>query len=149
MNQQDHTAGSRLGSTENRADGLLGRLVGLHLRSIHFNGGYVQFAFASPGSAEAPVLTCEVTPTVETASGPLGDGDAGYADAVRALIGHHVTETYEAPRQGIRIVLDGAVLAVRPEPDELRGPQIAMLSDFADGSAKTWSPGGESFEYLS
>lgn len=148
MNQQDHTAGSRLSSTENRTADLLSRLVGCHLQSIHFNGGFVQFAFACPGSAEVPVLTCEVTPTVETPSGSLADGDPGYADAIRALIGHHVIETREIPRNGIRIVTDGAVLILRPEPDELRGPQIAVLSDFTDGDSKAWYPGSEPFEYL-
>ena len=148
MNQQDRSTASRHSRTEYEYNALLSRLVGYHLQSVHFNGGYVQFSFAHLNSAKYPVLTCEVMPTVETPSGALNDGDPGYADAIRGLIGQHVTATHEAPLLGLRIEFAEVSVKVRPAADELRGPQIAMLSDFSDVAPASWQPGGQAFEYL-
>ncbi|CAN3130353.1 hypothetical protein ACNUDN_20705 [Mycobacterium sp. smrl_JER01] len=127
---------------------LLSRLVGYHLQTVQFVGGYVQLGFDSPDSADLPVLTCEVMPVVETPAGPIGDRQPGYADALRSLIGEHVVGTDEAPHQGLRVAFALSAVVLRPTPSELRGPAIAMLSDFADGSSVSWRPGGAGFEYL-
>ncbi|MDG4666070.1 hypothetical protein [Mycobacterium sp. 236(2023)] len=127
---------------------LLSRINGYHLQSVHFSGGYLQLEFASLNSTDEPVLTCEVMPVVDTPAGTLVSGQAGYADVLRALIGHHVVGTAEAPHEGLRIEFAETVLTLRPTAVDLHGPVIAMLSDFGDSGSMIWRPGGEAFEYL-
>lgn len=127
---------------------LLSRLVGFRVQSVLFFPRYVQLSFDSPEAADTPVLTCEVLPVVETAEGPVTEGLPGYADALRSLIGAVVVETAEASRAGLRIRFGEVTLTIRPTVAELRGPVIAMLSDFVDGSSESWRPGGNAFEYL-
>jgi hypothetical protein len=128
---------------------LLSRLIGYRLQSIQFNGGYVQFFFGSARATEAaPVLTCEVMPVVIGPAGSLADGQAGYADALRSLIGHDVVDTAEAYGEGLRIELGANALVLRPTAADVTGPVIAMLSDFGDGCSMIWRPGGEAFEDL-
>lgn len=127
---------------------LLSRLVGSRLQSVQFIEGYVQLTFDSVDSAEVPVLTCEVMPVVDRSTGPVSDRELGYADALRSLIGEQVTTTSEAPGRGLRIEFGAAALVVRPGVAELRGPVIAMLSDFGDGSSESWGPGSGAFDYL-
>lgn len=127
---------------------LLSRLVGYHLQSIHLAGGYVQFTFTSLSLSDNPVLTFEVMPVVETPTGPVVNGQLGYADAIRALIGHHVTGTEEVEDEGLRVEFAETALKLQPAAEELHGPTIAMLSDFGDGASRSWGPGGPAFEYL-
>ncbi len=129
-------------------DDLLPRLVGYPLQSVQFIGGYVQFGFGSAELPDIPVLTCEVMPVVITPTGPIVDGQVGYADAIRRLIGHHVVDTAETPGKGIRIEFPERALQLRPTAAELTGPLIAMLSDFGDGRSMSWRPGGAAYEYL-
>lgn len=42
-------------------------------------------------------------PVVVMPTGPIADGEAGYADAIRSLLGDNVVQTSEAPREGLRI----------------------------------------------
>ncbi|MFB1297825.1 hypothetical protein ACAG24_020115 [Mycobacterium sp. pW049] len=132
----------------NRYNALLSRLIGYHLQSVHLAGGYLQFAFASLGRGDSPVLTFEVMPVLYTSTGPLTNGQPGYTDAIRALIGHHVTGTEEAAGEGFRIEFAETTLTLRPAAEELHGPVIAMLSDFGDSGSRSWRPGVEAFEYL-
>ena len=127
---------------------LLSRLVGYHLQSIHLAGAYLQFTFTSLALGDNPVLTFEVMPVVETPTGPVVNGQQGYADAIRALIGHHVTGTEEFAGEGIRVEFAEAALKLQPAADELYGQVVAMLSDFGDGASRSWEPGGPAFEYL-
>ncbi|MDA2892738.1 hypothetical protein PDG61_17595 [Mycolicibacterium sp. BiH015] len=127
---------------------LLSRLVGYHLQSIHLAGGYLQFTFTSLSLGDHPVLTFEAMPVVETPAGPIVNGQTGYADAIRALIGHHVTATGEAAGEGIRIEFAETALKLQPAAEELHGPVLAMLSDFGDCGSRSWGPGGPAFEYL-
>lgn len=127
---------------------LLSRLIGYHLQSIHLAGGYVQFTFTSLCLGDNPVLTLEVMPVVGTPSGPLANGQPGYTDAIRALIGHHVTDTMEAEGEGFGVEFAESTLTLRPVAEELHGPAIATLSDFSDGGSRSWRPGGPAFEYL-
>ena len=127
---------------------LLSRLVGYRLHSVEFAAAYQQFGFESVGSADFPVLTCQVMPTVTTVTGVIADGQPGYADAIRSLIGDEVVETAEASHHGFRVGFAQRVLTLRPAASDLAGPVIATLSDFADGSSATWLPGGNAYEYL-
>lgn len=127
---------------------LLGRLIGYTLHSVQFVSGYVQFGFGTPESLDVPVLTCEVLPVVITPTGPIVDGQVGYADAIRTMIGHGVVDTSEAPGKGLRVEFARHALELLPTASDLVGPEIAMLSDFADGRSMSWRPGGEAFEYL-
>jgi hypothetical protein len=127
---------------------LLSRLVGSRLQSIHFSGDYVQFFFGSVRSTQTPVLTCDVMPAVITPAGPIADGQVGYADALRWLIGDAVVGTAEAHSEGVRLEFGKGALVLRPTVGHVCGPVIAMLSDFGDGRSMTWRRGGESFEHL-
>lgn len=127
---------------------LLSRLVGYRLQSVQFIGSYVQLGFDLDASPDAPVLTCEVMPVVDRPAGPVSDREPGYADALRSLIGEQVAATSEAAGQGIRIDFGAAALMMRPGVADLRGPVIAMLSDFSDGSSESWRPGSGAFDYL-
>jgi hypothetical protein len=89
-----------------------------------------------------------VMPVATTPAGPVGDGDVGYADALRSLIGDDVIETAEAHGEGLRVEFRRGALVLRPTAADLTGPLIAMLSDFGDGRSMSWRPGGEAFEYL-
>ena len=60
----------------------------------------------------------------------------------------HVVATAEAESQGLRLELDTGALVVRPDSDELAGPEIARLSRFEDGQWMCWRPGEVAFEYL-
>lgn len=127
---------------------LLSRLVGYPLQSVQFSASDVQFGFGSTESPDVPVLTCEVMPVVVTPGGPIADGQAGYADAMRSLIGDDVVATAEAPGEGLRIEFAERALELRPTVAEVVSPVIALLSDFGDGRSMSWRPGGEAFEYL-
>jgi hypothetical protein len=136
-----------------RYNELLSRLVGRSLQSIQFVGGYVQFGFGQFGfgaaeATEVPILTCEVMPEVITPAGPVVDGQLGYADALRSLIGHDVVDTAEAHGEGLRVEFRETALALRPAATDVTGPLIAMLSDFDDGRSMSWQAGGEAYEYL-
>ncbi len=127
---------------------LVSRLVGCRLHSVQFVMDYVQLRFDSDDAQGDPVLSCYVMPVVETPGGPVSDGALGYADALRSLIHDRVAATSEAPQKGIRIEFALRALVLRPTIADLVGPEIAMLSDFADGSLVVWRPGGDAFEYL-
>ncbi|WNG86377.1 hypothetical protein C6A87_021335 [Mycobacterium sp. ITM-2016-00317] len=127
---------------------LLSRLVGYRLQSVHFFPHYVQLGFDSPAAPDSPVLTCEVFPMVNTPDGRVSARQGGYADALWSLIGHPVVDTFEAAGEGLRICFAETSVTLRPSVAELRGPVIAMLSDFADGRSASWRPGGAAFEYL-
>ncbi|ANI41484.1 hypothetical protein MVAC_17373 [Mycolicibacterium vaccae ATCC 25954] len=127
---------------------LLSRLVGYRLQSVQFFPRYVQLSFDSPAAPDSPVLTCEVFPVVDTRDGRITARQGGYADALWSLIGQPVVDTFEASGEGLRICFAETAVVLRPSVAELRGPVIAMLSDFADGNSASWRPGGAAFEYL-
>jgi hypothetical protein len=135
-------------SSEYDYNALASRLVGYRLQSVQFLGGYLQLGFESVDGTESPVLTCEVMPVVVLPAGNVADGQLGYADALRSLIGDCVARTSEARDDGLCIEFGGGALRLRPTTAQLVGPVIAMLSDFADGSSMSWRPGGPTFEYL-
>ena len=78
----------------------------------------------------------------------FAEPDGGYADHLRALTPEEVTGTAEQTGTGIVISFASGRLILHPAAAELVGPEIAMLSGFADGSRMVWRPGEESFEDL-
>ena len=80
---------------------LLRRLVGFRLFSVQFVMDYVQLRFDGP-SADMPVLNCDVMPGVERGTDTIGEGQIGYADALRALIPGVVRQTHEGTGVGLR-----------------------------------------------
>ncbi|HVK23471.1 MAG TPA: hypothetical protein VM677_19130 [Actinokineospora sp.] len=49
---------------------------------------------------------------------------------------------------GLEIVFPGGSVHLHPRGEDLLGPEIAMLSGFADGRWMVWRPGADSFEDL-
>jgi hypothetical protein len=128
-------------------DGLLQRLVGSQLTSVLFVMDYVQLGFQGEGD-DSPVLSCDVWPAIEGSDGVLTHGRPGYADALVALVMGAVVGTVERPRTGLRVELDRGTLVLNPAIDELVGPEIALLSGFADRQWMCWRPGEDAFEHL-
>ena len=88
-------------------------------------------------------------PQVEAADGTrLRDGDPHYSDALRALVGTEVVATEELTGAGLHLRLRTMSIAIDPTPDDLVGPEIAILRGFADRSWMCWRPGEEAFEHL-
>ena len=79
-------------------------------------------------TSTAPALSLFVWPTI-TIDGerPRQFGDPGYRDSLCSLIGHVVVATEESPSAGLRVDFAHGSVATRPQPTELRGPEIAML----------------------
>jgi len=130
---------------------LLSRLVGMRLLSVEFILDYAVVRFDGDPALPQAQLTCDVMPHVETADGSRRrDGEEGYLEALRALIGHEVISTSEGPSTGLRIAVEtGGALRLNPAPGELTGPEIALLTGFDDGAWMCWRPGEEAFEHLS
>jgi hypothetical protein len=126
---------------------LLGRLVGFRLFSVQFVMDYVQLRFDGPTHDE-PVLNCDVMPVVEAAGRRIASGETGYADALVSLIPGTVTATTEARAKGLRLELTSGAIILLPTPDEIEGPEIAMLFGFGDKGWMCWRPGEEAFEHL-
>lgn len=127
---------------------LLGRLVGRRLYSIEFVLDYVQLRFDIEGSSDVSVLTCDVRPRVVVGQRSVAPRDAGWADALVSLAGQDVVATYEATGDGLRIDLAPGSIVLRPDYDELVGPEIATLNGFDGGDWMCWRPAEEAFEYL-
>ena len=127
-------------------DDLLGRLVGCELASVQFVRDYVQLRFEPSSGPDEPVLTCNVPPVVEQDGRRLSDGDGGWADALRALIGQTVIGTDATIGLGVGIHFESGPLRVSPSPDEPTGPEIALLTGLEDGDWKVWRHGEPPFE---
>ena len=127
---------------------LLGRLVGYRLYSVEFVLDYVQLQFDVFPTADMPMLTCEVNPTVIASGRTITPSGQGWADALVALVGQDVTATHEAVGTGISIELETGTIRLHPSSDELVGPEIATLNGFTDGQWMCWRPTEEAFEYL-
>lgn len=128
---------------------LLSRLIGLRLLAVELILDYAVIKFDGEPSGPQPSLSCDVMPHVETAAGiRLRDGDSGFLEALRALVGHEVVSTAEHAGQGFRISLSAGSIVIDPEPEELVGPEIALLRGFTDDAWMCWRPGEESFEHL-
>lgn len=121
---------------------LLGRLVGRTLVTVVFLKWYLQLTF------DGPYLNCDVWPTVDIGDGVLRYGDSGYRDALCSLLTEPVIGTREETGVGLVIEFDSGIVQIHPSPEQLEGPEIALLSGFEDGAWMCWRPGEESFEDL-
>jgi hypothetical protein len=129
---------------------LLIRLVGLRLLAVEFILDYAVIKFDGEPTDPQPSLSFDVMPHVEMAPGTLlRDGEPGYLEALRALVGHDVLATVEQQGEGFRIDLTAGSIVVDPDAEELAGPEIATLSGFADDAWMCWRPGEDTFAHLS
>ncbi|MFJ3226659.1 hypothetical protein ACIPJS_25415 [Streptomyces sp. NPDC086783] len=128
-----------------KLNSLLGRLVGFRLYAVEFVMDYVQLRFDGP-TDDMPLLTCDELPTVTLSGKAISPTEAGWADALRALISQNVTATHE--KTGIGVKVDFGTGSVQLHPAACEGPEIAMLNGFADRSWMVWRPGEEAFEDL-
>ncbi|MET7783182.1 MULTISPECIES: hypothetical protein [Streptomyces] len=126
---------------------LLGRLVGFRLYSVQFVMDYVQLRFDGP-TDDMPVLTCDVLPTVTLSGQTLSPVEAGWTEALRALIPQDVTATREETGIGVKVDFLTGSIQLHPTESELVGPEIAMLNGFSDHSWMVWRPGEDAFEDL-
>ena len=124
-------------------DSLLAALVSEELGSVVFVNGHVQLDF---GNAR---FTAYVWPKVTVGGVTRDFGDQGYRDALCALITHEVTSTEESPEAGLVIRFGLGEVVTNPEPQDLAGPEIAMLQvhedAFRDYSLAVWRPGEDVF----
>lgn len=118
---------------------LLEALVEEELGSVVFVMDYLQLDF---GNAR---FSAYVWPTVSIGHVSRGFGDAGYRDALCALITHEVIETEESQEAGLVIRFGLGEVVITPEATDLSGPEIAMLQvhadAFRDASWTVWRPG--------
>jgi hypothetical protein len=127
---------------------VLGSLVASELSSVVFVADYVQLVFWLPGEAGCPTPSCYVWPSVTVGEQPIGIADEGYRDAICSLIGRRVVAADEASGSGLSLVFDQGSIVLRPTAEDLRGPEVAMLTGVADGRWMVWRPGEEAFDYL-
>lgn len=124
------------------------QLVGDRLRAIEIAAGEpLRLAFARSGRNADRVFASRVWPSIERSGGTWRDGDMGYTDLLRQLIGADVTGTSEQPRRGLRIDLTRGSLIINPRRVE-PSRDIALLSGFEDGRWMAWWPGDYAFEDL-
>jgi hypothetical protein len=120
-------------------DSLLRELVEEPLSSVVFVMDYVQLDFN--GSR----FSAYVWPTATIGVTELRFGDEGYRDALCAFISHEVTATEESADVGLAIHFGLGSIVTNPEPGELSGPEIAMLSIYDPMNQLTrldvWRPG--------
>lgn len=124
-------------------ESLLARLVGLEVASVAFVRDYLELEFGSGAR-----LFCYAWPTVEVGGTTRFFGDVGYRDALCALIDQVVLSTEEAVGIGLLVRFGVGALSIHPTLDELEGPEIAMLSGFADQALEVWRPGEHTFADL-
>lgn len=121
-------------------------LVGMRLYSVVFVLDHVQLMF--DGSRDVPsTLTCCVWPTVETQRAVARHGDVGYADTLASLIPNAVVAASATSGAGIRIEWESAAVVLNPTPDDLVGPEIAMLRD-PWSNWWAWRPREDVFSHL-
>lgn len=127
---------------------VLSQLVGDRLRAIEIAAGEpLRLVFSPPGRSTDRVFSTRAWPSIERSAGTWRDGDMGYTDLLRQLIGAEVTGTLERSRHGLRIDLTRGSLILSPRrADPSR--EIALLSGFEDGRWMAWWPGDYAFEDL-
>ncbi|WP_433567536.1 hypothetical protein ACQP1O_21460 [Nocardia sp. CA-151230] len=123
-------------------DSLLARLIGLELASVVFVRDYLQLDF------DGPRLSCYVWPTIDADGITRSLGDPGYRDTLCALISQTVVSTQEAVGTGLVLRFAIGALSIHPTPEELEGPEIAMLAGFPDRAWGVWRPGENTFADL-
>ncbi len=119
---------------------LIERLLGETLSSVIFVGDYCQLDF------NGPRLTAYVWPKIVTETTARSFGDSGYRDLLCSFIGHEVNGAHDRPAVGIVLDFEFGSIVINPEPSDLRGPEIAMLSGLvSDPNWAVWRPGEDTF----
>lgn len=128
---------------------VLSRLVGHRLRSLEIGvQAPLRLRFDRPGTRNPElVMSCRSWPDVERSGGTWRDGDLGYTDVLRSLLGTSVLSTTERTERGLRIQFAQGALAINPRRAD-PSVEIAQLSGFADGRWMAWWPGDYAFENL-
>lgn len=67
---------------------------------------------------------------------------------MRALIPGQVVATVEETGRGLRIAFADGTICLHPRPEDVVGPEIALLNGFEDRRWRCRRPGEESFEDL-
>lgn len=129
----------------NPIDGRLPVLVGQRLYAVEFVLDYVILKFDNEWGGEFPTLHCFSLPCVVRGSKHT-PGDAFWERTLLSLIGDEVISTSEAAGSGLSIALRGGTVLINPTPDEVGGPEIAMLRD--GDKSTVWRPGEDSFANL-
>jgi hypothetical protein len=128
----------------NQHQRVIDALKGKVLTGVEFTMGYVQLDFA--GSR----LTCWVWPTVAV-DGEVARhmGDLGYRDALCALLSREVVGADESLVDGPTVSFANGSVAIRPQQEDLTGPEIAMLQlHDVERRWDVWRPGEGPFEDL-
>lgn len=128
---------------------VLSRLIGYRLASLEIGAEEpLRLRFDRPaGSSPQLVLSCHSWPDVERSGGTWRDGDLGYTDVLRSLLGAPVASTSERTEQGLRLQFAEGALAINPRRAD-PSAEIAQLSGFTDGRWMSWWPGDYAFENL-
>ncbi len=124
----------------------LDELIGAELAQVWFVRDYLQLIFED--DRESISLQCYVWPQVQTESAQVHFAELGYRNSLCAAIDQRVSGVTSS--RGITIRFADRSFVIRPNADDLVGPEIAMLHSRGSGSGWTvWRPGEDSFEYLS
>jgi hypothetical protein len=123
---------------------ILDALIGTVLSSVVFVADYMQLDF------NGPRLTCWVWPTVSlNGEQPRRMGDPGYRDALCALISQELIDADESALAGVVLSFASGSVSIRPDEEDLSGPEIAMLQlNNSEHRWDIWRPGEGIFEYL-
>lgn len=143
-------SGSVMAAGGSPDEDLLARLAGAELYSVQFVRDYVQLHFED--AVDSPCLTCYIMPELRRfqleVAERMTDGCPGYSDALRAFIGAKVHAASAAAGTGLVIEMRTGTIALNPAPEQLVGPEIALLSGFRDRSWNVWRPGEAEFAEL-
>ena len=123
------------------ADSLIHRLRGEELGSVIFVRDYCQLNF------DGPVLSCFTWPVISAGGDEWTIGRPGYRDQLCAFIGASVTGAQDDPAVGLVLAFGARSVVVNPRPEELVGPEIAMVQ-LPSGEWDVWRPGESTFSEL-
>ncbi len=127
---------------------VLSHLIGHRLRAIEIAAGEpLRLMFDKTGEPGDRVLSSRSWPSIERSGGTWRDGDLGYTDLLRQLVGAEVTGTAERSLRGLRIDLGRGSLVINPRRAN-PSMEVALLSGFQDGRWMAWWPGDYAFEDL-
>lgn len=112
-------------------------VIGEELSSVEFVRDYVQLRF------DSPPLNLNVWPRIHASGTVRRRTDAGYADALLALIGRRLVRADELLDLGLALDFDdGTRLAVPLDGTEARGPEVAWFDGEPGG---LWTSGEPPF----
>jgi hypothetical protein len=121
----------------------MARLSGDRLESVVFVADYLQLNF------HGGRFSAYVWPVVAMDGKIRHFGEAGYRDALCALIGHEVLMAGASPEAGLVVEFALGTIVTKPASHELAGPEIAMLElhegPFEEAAWDVWRTGEDIF----